>query len=348
MPKTQRSDAAGIVQRLLDEPYRFDFMQAVRLLECLLVRHRIPRSAVLTDYLQFSNSTSLSFPASEIESLRIDGDGAVQTEAALLTALENGQLRQLSLTPAFIGLLGGQGTLANHYSERIIAHEHRHRDQAPRAYIDLFSNRMVALFYLAWRKHRLELARTDNARDGLLPLLLSLSGGGARHVPDAVAGYYAAAFRQRPVCAALMERVLSDYFAIPIKIVPNLGRWHVLDKDHATRLGRQNSQLGAGFVLGPRLWRRDLKVGLRLGPLTKAQHEHFLKDGTGATALRHMLSMFDTPTLQYEVQLVLRASDVRPARLSASGGTRLGMHCVVLTKPVVTDWGETRYLIQIE
>lgn len=348
MPTTQRNDTIGIVQQLLDEPYRFKFVQAVRLIECLLVRHGVARSAVLSDYLQFRNSTSLSFPASEIESLAVHGDDAVATEEELLAALENGVLRQLSLTPAFIGLLGNQGALANHYSERIAAHEHDHHDLAPRAYMDLFSNRMVALFYQAWRKHRLELARTDDARDGLLPLLLSLSGSGARPVPDAVAGYYAAAFRQRPVSAPMMERVLSDYFAIPVKVIPNLGRWHVLDQTHATQLGRQNSQLGTGFVLGPRLWRRDLKVALHLGPLTKAQHDHFLKDGDGATALRRMLSMFDTPTLQYEVQLVLRAADVRPARLSATGETRLGMNCVMRTKPIVTDWPETRYLIKIE
>lgn len=348
MSKTQRNNTVGIVQQLLDEPYRFEFVQAVRLLEGLLVRHGVPRSAVLTDYLQFRNSTSLSFPASEIESLSALGDGPVKTEGELLAALKKGELRQLSLTPAFIGLLGNQGALANHYSERITDHEHYHHDQAPRAYMDLFSNRMVALFYQAWRKHRLEIWCADDARDGLLTLLLSLSGNGARHVPDAVAGYYAAAFRQRPVSASMMERVLSDYFAIPIKVVSNPGRWHVLGKSHATQLGRQNSQLGAGFVLGPRLWRRDLKVALRLGPLTKAQHHHFLKDGASAKALRHMLSMFDTPTLQYEVQLILRKAEVQPARLSATGGTRLGMNCIMLTKPVTADWANTRYLIDIE
>lgn len=348
MPTTQRRDTTGLIQQLLDHPHRFEFVQAVRLLERLLVRQRVPRTAVLTDYLQFQNSTSLSFPASEIESLRVDAGETVATEAGLLAALEQGQLRRIRITPAFIGLLGNQGALANHYSERIAAQEYHRRDGAPRAFIDLFSNRMVALFYEAWRKHRLELLRSDDGRDGMLLLLLALSGKGALTVPDAVAGYYAAAFRQRPVSGPMMERVLSDYFGIAIRVIPHLGRWHVLTPDQSTRLGRQNNRLGGGFTLGPRLWRRDLKVGLRLGPLDLAQHRHFLRDAAGAVALQRMLAMFDTPTLQYEVQLVLRAADVRPAQLSAAGGARLGMDGIVQTLPVTSDWSQTRYLIRID
>ncbi|WP_295990332.1 type VI secretion system baseplate subunit TssG [Rugamonas sp.] len=349
MPTTQRGNAPGIIGQLLDAPYRFDFVQAVRLLERWMVRHGVPRSSALTDYLQFQNSTSLNFPASEIEALSpdVDAGAAVRTQAQLSAALAAGQLQRIRITPAFIGFLGNQGAMPNHYSERIAARERDHGDQGPRAFIDLFSNRMVALFYLAWRKHRLELTR-DDGNDGLLPLLLALSGGGGGGtMPDAVAAYYAAAFRQRPVTAAAMQRVLSEYFAIPVTVIPNLGRWHLLAPDQSTRLGKQNNRLGAGFTLGPRLWRRDLKVGIRLGPLNRAQHDHFLKDAAGAAALKSMLSMFETPTLQYEVQLVLRGAEMRAPTLDAAAGLRLGMNCVLSTRPATADWGETRYLIQI-
>ena len=347
MPTTQWHGNPGIVQQLLDEPYRFEFVQAVRLLERLLLQQGVSRSAVLRDYLQFQSSSSLSFPASEVESLQAEADGVASTEAQLLAALADGKLDRIRMTPAFIGLLGSQGALPLHYSERIAAHEHAYHDGAPRAWLDMFSNRMVALFYLAWRKHRLEYPR-DEGQDRLLPLLLSLSGSGARAVPDAVAGYYAAAFRQRPVSAAMMERVLTEYAGVPVTVIPNLGRWHVLAEDQTTTLCQQNPTLNAGAMLGRRLWRRDLVVGLRLGPLSWPQHNHFLKDGPGAASLRHILQMFNTPTLQYEVQLVLHAADVLPARLSGRDGPRLGMNCVLQKPPVTADWAGTRYLIKIE
>lgn len=346
MSKTQRRSTVGIIQKLLDEPYQFEFMQAIRLLEKMLVQHGIPRSAVLTDHLQFRNSTSQSFPPSEIESLTVCGDSVAVADEELLDALIAGERRYFSITPAFIGLLGNHGVLPSHYTEHIATHEHRYHDEAPRAYVDLFSNRMIALYYQAWCKHRLELPRGDDGDDGILPLLLSLSGRGAGPVPNVVAGYYAAAFRQRPVSAAMIERVLNEHFGIPIKVIPSLGQWHMLAPDQTTQLGKGNTQLGAGAVLGPRLWRRDLAVELRLGPLGKTQHQHFLKDAPGAVAMKQMLSMFNTPTVQFVVQLVLQAEDVQPTQLD--GCARLGMSSIIQTEPVAADRELMRYLIKIE
>ncbi|HEU4845745.1 MAG TPA: type VI secretion system baseplate subunit TssG [Burkholderiaceae bacterium] len=336
---------------MLDEPHRFDLMQVVRLLEDLLAEHGVPRSAVLRDYIRFENSTALSFPASQIEALQADGEPTARTEVALRAALAHGKLSRIRITPAFIGLLGEHGVLPNHYTESIAAAQHARRDDGPRAFLDLFSNRMVALFCLAWRKHRLEQPQTDDGRDGMLPRLLALSGnlaGSGGAVPDEVAAYYAAAFRQRPVSAAMMQRVLADYFAIPVKVEPSVGHWHTLAPEHRTQLARQNNVLGAGVVLGPRLWRRDLRVGIRLGPLDRARYHHFCKDGPGAAALKAMLAMFDLPTLEFDIELVLQAAGMRSVTLSTrkpDNAARLGMDAFVYTRPPETDWGTTRYLI---
>ncbi|MBA5639782.1 type VI secretion system baseplate subunit TssG [Duganella sp. LX20W] len=344
---------------MLDEPHRFDFVQAVRLLEDLLVAQGVPRAAALRDYLHFDNSMSLSFPASQIEALRVEAGQVVDSEAALHAAASQGKLKRIRITPAFIGLLGAHGVLPNHYTERIAAWRHDQQDDGPRAFIDLFSNRMVALFWLAWRKHRLELPQTDDGRDGMLSRLLALSGSSAGRsgrggqdgqdghsghaVPDEVAAYYTTAFRQRPVSAVMMERVLSEYFAIPVRLTPNVGRMETMAPQHITRLNRQNNLLGRGAVLGPRMWRRDLVVGIRLGPLEGAQYEHFIKGSPGAAALQAMLAMFDLPTLRFEVEVVLRKEDMR--RVTLGAGQRLGVDAFVFSKPPATDWGTSHYEI---
>lgn len=351
MPTAQRRPATGVIERMLDEPHRFDFVQAVRLLEDLLVAQGVPRAAVLRDYLHFDNSMSLSFPASQIEALRVEADQIVDSEAALHAAAAQGRLKRIRITPAFIGLLGAQGVLPNHYTERIAAWRHDQQDDGPRAFIDLFSNRMVALFWLAWRKHRLELPQTDDGRDGMLPRLLALSGNlsgnlpgaGGQQLPDEVLAYYATAFRQRPVSAVMVERVLADYFAIPVRLTPSVGRMHTLAPRHITLLNRQNNLLGRGATLGPRMWRRDLVVGIRLGPLERDQYEHFIKGSPGAAALQALLAMFDLPTLRFEVEVVLRKEDMRRATLGA--GQRLGVDAFVFSKPPATDWGASRYVI---
>lgn len=351
MSAPQRRRPAGIIQQMLDQPHRFDLVQAVRLLEDLLAEHGVPRSAVLRDYIRFENSTALSFPASQIEALQAGDDTPIETEAALRAALAQGKPMRIRITAAFMGLLGEHGALPNHYTERIAAAQQTRRDDGPRAFLDLFSNRMVALFCLAWRKHRLELPQTDDGRDGMLPRLLALAGsraGSGGAVPDEVVAYYATAFRQRPVSAAMMERVLADYFAIPVKVQPNAGSWHTLAPQHLTQLAKQNNVLGAGVVLGPRIWRRDLRVVVRLGPLDRASYHHFCKDGPGAAALQAMLAMFDLPTLEFEIQVVLQAAAMRSVTLSTrnlDNAARLGMDAFVYTRPPETDWGASRYLL---
>ena len=111
MRTTKRANAVGIVQQLLDEPYRFEFFQAITLIEKILIERGIPQTQVLTDYLQFRNSTKQGFPASQIEALDIEastdsGDSLRPSAANLIDALDRGELDRICITPAFFGLLG--------------------------------------------------------------------------------------------------------------------------------------------------------------------------------------------------------------------------------------------------
>ena len=345
MSTTKRHQPAGLIQQLLDQPHRFEFFQAVLLLERLLAERGLDPGTALTDFLRFRNSTSERFPASEIEALHLRGDTGARkraTEQELIAALDQGRLGCIAITPTFIGFLGNHGVLPNHYGERINSHQLVEKHDGAAEFLDIFSHRMVALFYQAWRKHRPEL---PGARDRLKSLLLSLGGGQTQPVPDRVAAHYAAAFAHRPVSAAMVENVLNDYFRVPIRVVPHAGRWHALEPHLQSALGTRNCLLSAGAVLGASMWRRDLVVVIRLGPLDKRRYDDFLKDSAGAAALKNMLAMFETPTLRYEVQLVLRAADVQGITLSGSDGARLGIDAFLATGPAERDRFDTRYLI---
>ncbi|MBV6320457.1 type VI secretion system baseplate subunit TssG [Duganella violaceipulchra] len=350
MPTTKRRSSAGLVRQLLEEPHRFEFFQAVRIFERLLVSQGVPRNIVLTDYLQFRNSSSQNFPASQIEALDVEVTAdcsGVTDEGELLAALNQGQFNRICITPTFFGLLGNHGVLPSHYGERLAAYRKNENHDGAHAFLDIFSNRLVALFYQAWKKHRLELPCREQA-DALMPLLLSLSGSKAQTLSDPVAAYYAAAFSQRPVSALMIERVLADYFKIPVSVQANTGRWHGLEKRHENRLGLANSQLDTGVILGARIWRRDLTATVRLGPLDKAQYDDFLAGGAGAVALRKVLAMFETPTLTYKIQLILRAEDVRGIQLSGSSSiqsARLGIDSFLLSSGACGERDDLYYLI---
>jgi type VI secretion system protein ImpH len=113
--------------------------------------------------LRFRNSLSLAFPASEIESMRVESAQAAGTP-------------RIHITSAFIGLLGASGTLPLHDTERAAARTGPGTDESWKPFIDLFSNRAVGLFYEAWGKYRVEHGLNTRAQDDLLPLLTALGG----------------------------------------------------------------------------------------------------------------------------------------------------------------------------
>ncbi|MFC5473586.1 type VI secretion system baseplate subunit TssG [Paraherbaspirillum soli] len=353
----QRRFEPSVIQRLLDKPHRFQFFQAVMMLELWLKRNGIPHEEAVTDYLRFQNTVSLGFPASEIEALQVTPKLTEQSVEALLEALQTNQLENIALTPTFIGFLGGSGTLPSHYSERISAHQLVEKDHGPRAFLDTFSNRSVALFFKAWRKYRLEFKYQIDGKDSFLPLLMSLAGLGHRTlrgrladedggVLDESIGHFAAAIRHRPPSAAYMQRVLRDYFSVPIEIEQFVGHWYDVPSDQQTMLGATNATLGSVAMVGARVWQRDLRMRLKIGPLDRKKFVSFLPGGAAALGLKKILTMFTSVFLEYEVQLILRANEVQSASLASNRlGGLLGWDTFVVSKPAQHDRTDVCYEI---
>ena len=170
MQTPQRRIDPAVADRLLREPYRFEFFQAVRLLELVLLRrqerdvhHRlVPGERMVPRWLRFRSSMSLAFPPSEIEALAVrDAVGQLVSSAELCEPSATGEdghgLGRIELTPTSFGMLGVSGALPIVYTEMLMRREQHLRDSSARAFLDVFTNRATALFYAAWRKYRLPL-----------------------------------------------------------------------------------------------------------------------------------------------------------------------------------------------
>jgi type VI secretion system protein ImpH len=356
MQPPQRRFEPAVIERLFAQPYRFEYFQAVRMLELWLKRQGRAGEGAVANFLRFSNSTSLAFPASELEAIETEPRGIAPDRHSLAAALQNATLRYVRITPAFMGLLGGMGALPAHYTERIAAHAITARDDGPRAFLDTFSNRTLALFYEAWRKYRLELKYQVDGKDSFLPLLLSLAGVGQpalrRRFADGEHGqlldesvaYFATAMRHRPASSVQIARVLAEYFAVPVKTEQFIGRWYDMPGQQQSRLGLANAVLGASAMAGARVWQRDLRVRIVIGPLKRAGFEAFLPGGSAARALASMLSMMTGVSLEYEVQLVLCAQEVRGISLAEGhAGGRLGWDTFLATGSKAHDRDDVRY-----
>jgi type VI secretion system protein ImpH len=293
---------------LLERPWDFDFFQAVRLLGLMYPERRLIArlGQPLDNTLRFHAHLSMYFPPSSIQNLVPDKH-------------DNGPLH---MTVSFMGLTGPQGILPWHYTEYLIARSYV-RDSSAAAFFDLFNHRLISLFYLAWEKHHFPIVheREEKLKTGprwFTQYLYDLIGMGTQgmrgrlDVPDSSLLLYAGLIAQQPHSAAALEGMLRDYFGVSVSIQQFVGKWFALDGDALAFLnaGGLHNQLGFGAVAGDLVWNQQARFRIKVGPLSWERFNNFLPGGTALDELAALARHFVNQTMEFEVQLVLRAEEV--------------------------------------
>lgn len=352
-----------VAQRLSSAPYEFDFFQAVRLMERLLPkRQAVGRKALPSDeVVRFRSHQSVSFPPSAITELAAPDD----------------QYPMPRLSVAFMGMTGPSGALPLHYTQLVLDLHRDVRGPERRAlrdWFDLFNHRLISLFYRAWEKYRFFLpyergeAYLDGDPDMFTVAITGLMGIGSpafrgrlrvavpavddeglrsdrvlAKIDDLALIFYSGLFARRTRDAASLTILLNDYFGLPIEVVEFHGQWLALETHQQTRLGSMGT-LGVDAIAGSRVWDVQGKIRLRVGPLTYRQFEDFLPDQQPSSKrkslflLSHLTRLFIGVELDFDIQLVLKASEVPACRLSSEGlGPQLGWTTWLLSGPKQQD-----------
>jgi type VI secretion system protein ImpH len=315
----------SVAEVLYEEGYRFDFFQAVRVLERLFPhRAAVGRGARPGDEVaRFRAHASLAFPASAIHEVKEADEAA----------------RPAEVTVAFMGLTGPLGVLPRHYTELILERA-RQNDATLGDFLALFDHRLISLFYRAWEKYRVPIGY-EHARargeslDDVSTYLFDLFGMGTaglrgrfRALADESALFYAGLLGQRPHGASGLRGILQDYFGVPVHVSQFRGRWLTLSQESRSRLGRggDSENVVGRAVLGSRVWDQQAAFRLRIGPLAFGTFQDFLPSGTAFAPLAELARFFVGQELDFDVQLVLKAAEVPRCRLGNVGadGPRLG------------------------
>jgi type VI secretion system protein ImpH len=315
----------SVADVLYEEGYRFDFFQAVRVLE-RLYPHRAPVGGAARprdEVARFRAHASLAFPPSAIHEVE-------QADEAGRPAL---------MTVAFMGLTGPLGVLPRHYTELIIERG-RMNDPTLRDFLGLFDHRLISLFYRAWEKYRVpigyERARARGDRlDEVSTYVFDLFGMGTkglrgrfRTLADEATLFYAGLLGQRPHGASGLQGILQDYFGVPARVRQFRGRWLQLSEDNRSRVARGGTpdNVVGRAVLGSRVWDQQAAFRLRIGPLGFRAFQDFLPSGTAFAPLVELTRFYVGQELDFDVQLVLKAAEVPRCRLGHVGpdAPRLG------------------------
>jgi type VI secretion system protein ImpH len=338
-----------LTDELFRQPFNFDFFQAVRILErlALVVASEEPGSPSFPvgedhpperEAVRFRSHQSLSFPSSPIAQVRS------------LAPYEDAHGRPLpfaEMEVSFIGLTGPSGVLPHHYTA-LILRRIRDKDFSLRNFLDLFHHRMISFFYRAWGKYRLPFAYERSkfvpaSKDfvtWVLYCLIGMGTGGLQgrlKVDDEALLYYSGHFAHFPRSAVSLESILTDYFALPVRVLQLQGQWLHLGLGEQSSIASPahpqglNNELGVSLVAGGRVWDLQSKFRLEVGPLTYPEFLRFLPRGELLLALCQMTRTYVGPDIDFDVQLVLKAEEV-PATQLGPETTSLGWNCWLRTR----------------
>ena len=327
---------------LFAAPGRFDFFQAVRVLERLAATEA--RAAVGGDTgpeqeaVHFRVLPALRFPSGAVAKASAGADAPAE------------------LVAAFGGLTGPDGILPQHYTALVIGRS-RLKDHTLRDWLDMFHHRLLSLLTRAWEKNRwaavVDRQRAEGAarEDAATRAGFAVAGfgtGGLRErlkLPADVPVFYAGLLSRQPRTATGLEQILGEFFGWPVKVEQYAGQWLYLDAENKAVLpggnrdtrpagssadragsGGLNHTLGRDVVIGRRVWDVQSSVRVVVGPLAAAAFRSLLPGGHARQPLCEMVRLYLGLEFDAEVRLVLKPNAVPVTALDYDerDGPRLG------------------------
>jgi type VI secretion system protein ImpH len=308
-------DAVMLFERFSADANRFDFFQAVRLIEC--AHPALPRVGASLrprdDAVRFAQEPELIFFPTTVR--RFDNTAASAPKLAV----------------NFFGLLGPNGPMPTHLTEYVRERARQAGDPTFARFLDVFHHRMTSMFYRAWAAAQpvVSLDRDDDDRmSAYVGTTFGLNDRALRDrdsVHDFAKLHFAGLLSGPTRHAAGLRLVLARYFGLPVEVTQNVGHWLKLPANALTRLGARDdsARMGIGTMLGARVPDRQHKFRIVLGPLSMRDYQRFMPDGASLTRLVDWVRLYVRDPFEWDVNLHLRRADVPPLALGRH--QRLGL-----------------------
>ena len=318
----------SVQEWLFSEAYRFDFFQAVHLLE-LIFKDSTPVGEgpePEKEPVRFSARVGFDFPASEVYDLLPPKNDDPPT-----------------MVTNFLGLAGATGPLPTPFAE-LVLERIRQKDTGMRDFLDIFNHRLISLMYRTRKVHRVTLSSQSPEQGPMANYLYAFLGLGlsglrnrmGKEVPDRVLLPYAGLLHQHPRSVVGLEHFLADHFRVFVHVEQFSGVWRNIEPDEQTAIGLsgKNQVLGRSVVVGKRIWDQQGRFLILVGPLPLKEFLDFLPDGTAHKPLCELTRFYAGPEFEFKVQLKIQAAQIPELRL---GKSKLGWTTWLKTRPGKRD-----------
>ncbi|HRB29339.1 MAG: type VI secretion system baseplate subunit TssG [Nitrosomonas sp.] len=322
-----QDSVVAVLKDLQQEPYKYDFYQFVRLIECMY-----------PDKQRFGYSVKPSDDAIRMGQLPF-----LQFAPTAIATFEANAGHPAALKVFFFGLFGPNGSLPTHLTEYARNRMRVAKDPALAEFADLFHHRLLSLFYRAWadKEPTVQLDRPQNDRFSFyVGSLLGIAERSQQQrdgISDHAKLHFAIHMGGSTKHVSGLIAILHAYFQVSIAVEEFVGEWLTIPKDSLCHLNtdQQTGQLGISATIGRRSWQCMHKFRIVAGPLDLQQFQSLLPNGEKITAFSDLVKNYIGFEFKWDLNLILKKEEVPTARLGKHSW--LGWNSWLATKSRTND-----------
>ncbi len=320
MASITRYQNPPVADALREEPFSFDFDQAIIVLEHM---HKIKTvngtkpaplgdsSDLTQEALTIKSHVSFATPASELQKLDMDID-------------------KPTLWINFLSLAGALGPLPTPYTEMVIDRA-RTKDTSFRDFLDIFNHRIASMWHRLHKKTHVGIAQVLPQHSDFGQCLLQLAGisnpkmiKNTKLNETALLTYQSLLWKQPHGCLGL-EQIIHHHFGVKTVVHDFEGAWRHARPEEISRIGITQGQwnvLGQTTILGSKCWDQMAGIRIDIGPLTWDKFCVFLptfhKGKTNLYGrLKDLCQLYVGLDYSITAKLILDRTEIKPTTLQS-------------------------------
>ncbi|RWP00954.1 MAG: type VI secretion system baseplate subunit TssG [Mesorhizobium sp.] len=235
------------------------------------------------------------------------------------------------VTIANLGLMGPEGPMPLHLTRWVLdrlsqrwftgADARQTSDTTFVDFVNILQHRMIALYYRAWADAH-PAVQVERAVGGRVRAMLEAMAGiglPGSHNPDldAVKLRQAASLASQVDGPERLTLFLAEAFKVPVQIKEFVATWMTIPASLQTRLAQAYAVLGRGATIGPRVFSRQSRIELRVGPLGYEEFKTFLPGGQRLKVFKQAVRDMVGESLDVDLRIVLAREAVPQPRIGA-------------------------------
>ncbi len=312
MAPSNRPTTDDLIAQIAQDPTRFGFYQALRLLE-----------ASVPDRAGFGRSRRVQH-----DPIRLGQQPFLNFAPSTLSGVAEGNAhRPPRLYQNFHGLFGPSGPLPVHLTEYAIERQLSYHDPSFARFCDIFHHRLLSLFYRIWADAEPAVCEDrpgKNRFDKYVGALIGLGQPGtADHdaLPDTAKRFHAGHLSRQTRNAEGLLGMVAQQFDMPVALEAFQAEWLALPEESRLCLGRsrQTGLLGVNTVIGEKSFERQYRFALVFGPLTLEQFERMLPYQQSARRLGACVHNYVGLELSWVYRMFIPESEKPIAQLGQYG-----------------------------